>query len=65
MQDFDVASKLLLRRSAKRAMLELADVVIEKWIDVELPKVQNTRAELLGETASGACTWNCKAKTTR
>lgn len=34
-------------------MLELADVVIEKGIDVELPKVQNTRADLLGETASG------------
>jgi hypothetical protein len=59
-QDFDVALKLLPRRSAKRAMLELADVVIETWIDVELPKVH-----LLGETASGACTWNCKAETTR
>lgn len=53
MQDFDVALKLLLRPSAKRALLELADVVIEKWIDAELPKVQNTRGDLLGETASG------------
>lgn len=53
MQDFDVALKLLLRRSAQRTIRELIGADIEKWIDVELPKVQNLRADLLGETASG------------
>jgi hypothetical protein len=52
-QDFDVALKLLLRRSAQRTIRELIGADIEKWIDVELPKVQNPRADPLGETASG------------
>src|SRR5882672_8869639 len=31
-------------------MRELTGTAIEKWVDVELPKVQNTRVDLLGET---------------
>ena len=52
MQEYDVAMKLLLRGSAKFTMRELTGTAVEKWIDVELPKVvQNTRVDLLGETA--------------
>jgi hypothetical protein len=50
MQEYDVALKSLLRGSAKLTMRELTGTAIEKWLDVEMPKVQNTRVDLLGET---------------
>ncbi len=53
MQDYDVTLKLLLRRSATATMLELTGSAIERWIDVELPKIQNRRVDLLGETGDG------------
>jgi predicted transposase YdaD len=53
MHEYDVALKLLLKESAKVAMQELAGCTVEKWLDVELPKVQNPRADLLGETSGG------------
>ena len=34
-------------------MRELTGSVIVKWLDVELPKVQNLRADLVGESAEG------------
>jgi hypothetical protein len=53
-QECDVALKLLLRNSAALTMCELTGgPVIVNWLDVELPKVQNLRADLLGETAAG------------
>jgi len=54
MQQYDVALKLLLQQSAKLTRRELIGAVIEKWLDVELPKVQNPRVDLLGETIDGA-----------
>jgi len=54
MQKYDVTLKLLLQGPAKLTMLELAGGVVEKWLNVELPKVQNPRADLLGETADGS-----------
>jgi hypothetical protein len=54
MQDYDVAWKLLLQGSAKLTMRELTGTAIEKWLDVELPKVRNPRMDLLGETADGS-----------
>lgn len=54
MQEYDVALKLLLRGSAKLTMQELTGAIVEKWLDVELPKVQNTRVDLLGETNEAA-----------
>ncbi|MFN7998408.1 MAG: DUF4351 domain-containing protein [Bryobacteraceae bacterium] len=52
MQEYDVALKLLLRGSAKLTMRELTGTAVETWLDVELSKVvQNTRVDLLGETA--------------
>ena len=54
MQDYDVALKLLLQGSARLTMRELTGTAIEKWLDVELPKVRNPRVDLLGETADGS-----------
>jgi hypothetical protein len=51
MQEYDVTLKLLLRGSAKLTMRELAGATVERWLDVEQPKVQNARVDLLGETA--------------
>ena len=53
MQAYDVALKLLLQQSARLTMRQLTGAVIEKWLDVELPKVQNPRADILGETVDG------------
>jgi hypothetical protein len=54
MHEYDVTLKLLLRKSATVAMRELAGVSIENWLDIELPKVQNLRLDLLGETADNS-----------
>jgi len=35
-------------------MIELTGGAVEKWLNVELPKVQNPRADLLGQTADGS-----------
>jgi len=53
MQEYDVALKLLLRGSAQLTVRELTGASVETWIDVELPKIQNLRVDLLGETAEG------------
>jgi hypothetical protein len=50
MQEYDVALKLLLRGSPTLTMRELTGTAVAKWLDVELPKVQNPRLDLLGET---------------
>ena len=54
MQEYDVALKLLLRGAAGLTIRELAGVGVENWLDVELPRVQNRRADLLGETSDGS-----------
>jgi hypothetical protein len=50
---YDVALKLLLQGRATLTMRELTGTAITKWLDVELPKVQNLRLDLLGETVDG------------
>jgi hypothetical protein len=50
MQDYDVALKVLLQGSARLTMLAVTGGAIEKWLNIGLPKVQNLRADLLGET---------------
>jgi hypothetical protein len=52
-QEYDVALKLLLQGSASLTMRELAGTTVARWLDVELPKVQNLRLDLLGETVDG------------
>src|ERR1022692_3358792 len=59
MQEYDVALKLLLQGSASLT-------AAAKWLDVELPKVQNLQLDLLGETVDGGLVhWSCKAATMR
>jgi predicted transposase YdaD len=53
MQGYDVALKLLLQRSSRTTIRQVTGTVVHKWLDVELPKVQNPRADLLGETPEG------------
>jgi predicted transposase YdaD len=53
MQEYDVALKLLLQGPATLTMRELTGTAVAKWLDVELPKVQNLRLDLLGETVDG------------
>jgi predicted transposase/invertase (TIGR01784 family) len=53
MQDYDAALKLLLQGSAEALMLQVVGVTITRWLTAELPQVQTTRADLLGETADG------------
>ena len=53
MAQFDPALKLLFQRSASTLLREIAGVSIERWLNVELPKVQNPRVDLLGESADG------------
>ena len=49
MHDYDVTLKLLLRGPAQETMRELTGVSIGKWLNIELPKFQNPRVDLLGE----------------
>ena len=53
MQDYDIALKPLLQGSATLTMRELTGTAVAKWLDVDLPKVQNLRLDLLGETVDG------------
>jgi hypothetical protein len=50
MQEYDVALKVLLQTQARRTISDLTGTAIAKWLDVELPKVQNLRLDLLAET---------------
>jgi predicted transposase YdaD len=54
MQEYDVALKLLLQKSATVTVRELTGTTIAKWLDVELPAVQNPRVDLLGEAPDGS-----------
>jgi hypothetical protein len=49
MQEHDVTLKMLLRRPARRTLKEVSGLVVDNWLDAELPKVQNLRLDLLGE----------------
>jgi len=53
MQEYDVALKLLLQGSATLTLRALTGSAVAKWLNVELPKVQNLRLDLLGETVDG------------
>jgi hypothetical protein len=53
MQAYDVALKLLLQRSAPLTIRQLTGTAVEQWLDVELPKIQNLRLDLLGRTVDG------------
>lgn len=52
MHEYDIALKTVLK-SVDLTMRELAGAPITRWWNVELPEVQNTRVDLLGETEIG------------
>jgi Domain of unknown function (DUF4351) len=54
MQDYDVTLKTLLRGSAEKLFEDLTGAAVARWLDIELPKIQNPRMDLLAETADGA-----------
>ena len=49
MQEYDIALKLLLQRSAEQTLRELTGGSVQRWLNVELPEVRGTRVDLLGE----------------
>ena len=49
-QEYDATLKLLLRKSANVAIRELTGTHIKRWLNTELPRVQNLHLDLLGET---------------
>lgn len=53
MPKYDVALKLVLQSSARTTLGELTGTLIAKWLSAKLPRVQNRRLDLLGETAGG------------
>ena len=53
MHEYDITLKVLLRGSAAMAFQALTGGVVERWLDIELPKMQNPRMDLLGELADG------------
>ena len=53
MHEYDTAFKVLPGQ-VDLAMREIAGTTIERWLNVELPAVQNTRVDLLGETPDNA-----------
>ena len=52
-RSYDITLKLLLRGSAAMAFQALTGGPVERWLDIELPKMQNPRMDLLGELADG------------
>ena len=54
MHDYDTALKAVLLGPARQTLLEITGLEIRDWKNVELPDVQNPRADMLGETETGA-----------
>jgi predicted transposase YdaD len=53
MHEYDTALKDLLKSAGCSILRQLMGVEIVQWLNVELPKVQNLRVDLLGVTADG------------
>jgi hypothetical protein len=51
MHEYDSTLKLLLQASATETLRALTGTAVKRWLNVELPKVQNPRVDLLAETA--------------
>ena len=53
MQEYDTVLKALLRDHANSLLEQISGTQILRWLPVELPHVQNTRMDLLGEAGGG------------
>jgi len=53
LNEYDATLKVLFQRSATGALRQLTGVAVERWLNVELPRTQSPRVDLLGETREG------------
>jgi hypothetical protein len=53
MFEYDAALKILLKGSAEVTIHALSGLTIARWHDVELPRVEEPRVDLLGESSGG------------
>jgi hypothetical protein len=53
MHEYDIALKLILQASTDSTMRQLAGVSVVRWLNVEIPQVLSSRADLLGATSDG------------
>jgi predicted transposase YdaD len=53
MHEYDITLKSILRRLTGTVLRDLTGFTVARWHNVELPAVQNRRADMLGETADG------------
>jgi len=53
MHEYDTVLKALLQNSQNSILERITGAKIDHWLNVELPEVQQTRVDLLGETADG------------
>jgi hypothetical protein len=53
LNEYDATLKVLFQRSAAGALRQLTGVAVERWLNVELPRIQSPRVDLLGETREG------------
>jgi hypothetical protein len=51
MHEYDTVLKALLQSSRNSIFERITGAKIGRWLNVELPEVQQTRVDLLGETA--------------
>lgn len=51
MHEYDITLKLILQGAAGLVLRDVTGVHIERWLNVELPEVRNTRVDMLGETS--------------
>jgi hypothetical protein len=51
MHEYDVALKVLLQASTDSLLRQLTGVSVARWLNVEIPEVSNSRADLLGAAA--------------
>lgn len=54
MHEYDVTLKMLLRGSPGKAIQALTGISVHRWLDIELPKIQNLRVDLLGQSVDGS-----------
>jgi hypothetical protein len=53
MHEYDIALKLILQASTDSTIRQLAGVSVVRWLNVEMPQVLSSRADLLGATSDG------------
>jgi predicted transposase YdaD len=51
MHEYDTVLKVLLQGSANSILEQITGAKVARWLNVELPEVQQTRVDLLGESA--------------